>query len=102
LSVVWLQNHCDSLSVVWPQNRWDNFSRFGIKTGSDRFSRFGLETGGFRFPDLGLKTSSYGLVIWISKLPRRFLSLDFKTKRVTVCRLHHKTDGMMESARDTH
>jgi hypothetical protein len=44
------------------------------------------------FPGLGLKTSSYGLVIWASKTPRRFFGLGLKTKWVMVCRLHHKTD----------
>jgi hypothetical protein len=29
--------------------------------------------GGGGFPGLDLKTGSYGLVIWASKLPRRFL-----------------------------
>jgi hypothetical protein len=36
--------------------------------------------GGGGFPGLGLKTGSSGLVIWASKSPRRFLSLDLKTK----------------------
>jgi hypothetical protein len=45
------------------------------------------------FSGLGLKTDSYSLVIWASKSPRRFLGLGLKTKRDSVCRLHHKTDG---------
>jgi hypothetical protein len=45
------------------------------------------------FPSLGLKTGSCSLVIWASKLPRRFLSLDLKTKQASVCWLHHKIDG---------
>jgi hypothetical protein len=49
--------------------------------------------GGGGFPGLGLKTGSSGLVIWGSKSPRRFLGLGFKTKRDSVCRLRHKTDG---------
>jgi hypothetical protein len=56
--------------------------------------------GGVGFPSLGLKTGSSGLVIWTLKLPRRFLGLGLKTKWVSVCRLHHKTDGE-RSARDT-
>jgi hypothetical protein len=44
------------------------------------------------FSGLGLKTGSSGLVIWASKLPRRFLGLDLKTKQASVCRLRHKTD----------
>jgi hypothetical protein len=49
--------------------------------------------GGGGFPGLGLKTGSFGLVIWTSKSPRRFLGLGFKTKWTSVCRLCHKTDG---------
>jgi hypothetical protein len=45
-----------------------------------------------RFFDLGLKTDSFSLVICASKLPRRFLGLDLKTNRDSICRLHHKTD----------
>jgi hypothetical protein len=37
--------------------------------------------GGGGFPGLSLKTGSYGLVIWASKSPRRFLGLGLKTKR---------------------
>jgi hypothetical protein len=53
------------------------------------------------FPSLGLKTGSYSLVIWTSKSPRRFLGLGLKTKRATVCRLHHETVGRV-TAWDTH
>jgi hypothetical protein len=49
--------------------------------------------GGGGFPDLGLKTDSYGLVIWVSKSPRRFLRLGLKTKQAMVYRLRHKIDG---------
>jgi hypothetical protein len=52
------------------------------------------------FPSLGLKTGSSGLVIWASKSSRRFLGLGLKTKRTSVCRLHHKTEGG-RSVRDT-
>jgi hypothetical protein len=38
--------------------------------------------GGGGFPGLGLKIGSFGLVIWASKSPRRFLGLGLKTKRV--------------------
>jgi hypothetical protein len=41
---------------------------------------------------LGIKTDSYSLVIWASKSPRRCLGLELKTKRDSICRLHHKTD----------
>jgi hypothetical protein len=56
--------------------------------------------GGGGFPDLGLKTGSFGLVIWPSKSPRRFLGLGRKIKQASVCRLRHKIDGG-RSARDT-
>jgi hypothetical protein len=36
--------------------------------------------GGGEFPDLGVKTNSFGLVIWVSKSPRRFLGLSLKIK----------------------
>jgi hypothetical protein len=49
--------------------------------------------GGGGFPGLGLKTGSFGLMIWVSKSPRRFLGLGLKTKQASVCRLRHKTDG---------
>jgi hypothetical protein len=49
--------------------------------------------GGGGFPGLGLKTGSFGLVIWASKSPRRFLGLGLKTKWVSVYRLRHKTNG---------
>jgi hypothetical protein len=38
--------------------------------------------GGGGFPRLGLKTSSFGLVIWSSKSPRRFLGLASKPSRL--------------------
>jgi hypothetical protein len=56
--------------------------------------------GGGGFSGLDLKTGSCGLVIWISKSPRRFLGLGVKTKQASVCRLRHKTDVGM-SAWDT-
>jgi hypothetical protein len=49
--------------------------------------------GGGGFSGLGLKTGSSGMVIWASKSLRRFLGLGLKTKRASVCRFHHKTDG---------
>jgi hypothetical protein len=52
------------------------------------------------FLGLGLKTGSSDLVICASKSPRQFLGLGLKTKRTSVCRLRHKTDGG-RSARDT-
>jgi hypothetical protein len=49
--------------------------------------------GGGGFSGLGLKTGSFGLMIWASKSPQRFLGLGLKTKWASVCRLRHKTDG---------
>jgi hypothetical protein len=49
--------------------------------------------GGGGFLSLDPKTGSSGLVIWVSKSPRRFLSLCLKIKQPSVCRLRHKTDG---------
>jgi hypothetical protein len=50
--------------------------------------------GGGGFLGFDLKTGSYGLVIWASKSPRRFLGLGLKIKQALVCRLRHKTDGV--------
>jgi hypothetical protein len=36
--------------------------------------------GGGWFPGLGVKTGSFGLMIWASNSPRRFLGLCLKTK----------------------
>jgi hypothetical protein len=52
------------------------------------------------FPGLGIKTDNFGLVIWVSKSPRRFLGFGLTTKWASVCRLRHKTDGG-RSMRDT-
>jgi hypothetical protein len=41
--------------------------------------------GGGGFPGLSLKTSSFGLVIWASKSPRRFLGLCLKTNWASFC-----------------
>jgi hypothetical protein len=49
--------------------------------------------GGGGFAGLGLKTGNFGLVIWASKSPRRFLGLSLKIKRASVYQLRHKTDG---------
>jgi hypothetical protein len=52
-------------------------------------------------PGLGLKTGCYGLVIWASKSPWRFLALGIKTKGSMVCRLRHKTDRRMKTTQNT-
>jgi hypothetical protein len=75
--LVELQNQGRRFLPVWPQNWWHEF------------------------PDLGLKIGSCDLMICASKSPRRFLSLDLKTKWASVCRLRHKTDGG-RSAQNTH
>jgi hypothetical protein len=62
-------------------------------------SDFCLKSSGFGFSELSLKTGSYGLVIWTSKSLRRFLALGLKTKRATVYRLRHKTNGRMKTMR---
>jgi hypothetical protein len=51
------------------------------------------QTRWLRFFGLDLKTGSSDLVIWASKSLRQFLNLCLKTKRDSVCRLRHKTDG---------
>jgi hypothetical protein len=65
---------------------------FGLKTTRTVFS--GLTSKPVdRVFGLGLKTGTYGLVIWASKSPRRFLGLRLKIKHALVCQLRHKTDG---------
>jgi hypothetical protein len=87
------------------------FRRFGLKTDGDGFSGLASKLavgflvepqnqGGGGFSDLGIKTDRSGLVIWVSKSPRRFLGLDLKTKWALIYRLRHKTDGG-RSVRDT-
>jgi hypothetical protein len=56
--------------------------------------------GGGEFSGLGIKIGNSGLVIWASKSPRRFISLDLKTMWPSVCRLRHKIDEG-RSTRDT-
>jgi hypothetical protein len=53
------------------------------------------------FSGLGIKTGGYGLAIWASKSPRRFLGLGLKTKQTSIYWLLHKIDGE-RSARDMH
>jgi hypothetical protein len=48
---------------------------------------------GGEFFGLGLKTDSSGLVIYVLKSPRWFLSLNLKIKQDSICRLCHKADG---------
>jgi hypothetical protein len=94
--------------VVWPQNHSDGFAGLTSKPVTTIFSSLasklvatvflGLASklvvgflvelqnqGGGGFPSLGLKTGSSGLVIWVSKSPRRFLRLGLKTKWASVC-----------------
>jgi hypothetical protein len=91
--VVWPLNNCDGFLWFGLKIGRNGFLWFGLKTGGDGFSRFVLKTDGGGFPCLDLTTGSYRLVIWASKLSRRFLSFSLKTKQATVCRLCHKTDG---------
>jgi hypothetical protein len=125
LSVVWPQNYWDGFSLVWVSKPMATVCEwFGLKTTRTVFSSlasklvvmisFGLASkpvvsflvepqnkGGGGFPGLGLKTGSFGLEIWASKSPQRFLGLGLKTKWASVCRLSHKIDGGT-SAWDTH
>jgi hypothetical protein len=78
------------LLVVWRQNHWDGFLRFGLKTGGDGFLLFGPKTGGDSFSRFGLKTDGF-----------RFSGLGVETKRASVCRLCHKTNGG-RTTHDTH
>jgi hypothetical protein len=55
--------------------------------------------GGGGFLGLGIKTGNYSLMILASKSPRWFFGLVLKTKRVMICRLHHKTDERCDSVR---
>jgi hypothetical protein len=87
--------------LVEPQNQGRRFVSGLAQYHLDDFFRFGLKTGGDGFPGLVLKTGSSCLVIWASKLPRRFLDLGLKIKWASVYRLHHKTNGrrMMQDTR---
>jgi hypothetical protein len=100
-------------SPVWPQKRWQRFvsslaskplGRFSPVWPQNRWSWFSPiwpQNWWLKFPGLGLKTSIFGLVIWVSKSPRRFLGLGLKTKQASVCRFRHKTDRG-RTAWDTH
>jgi hypothetical protein len=57
-----------------------------------QISWLSLKTKAYEFPGLCLKIGSSGLVIWSSKSPRQVFGLGLKTKRSSVCLLHHKTD----------
>jgi hypothetical protein len=72
------------------------FLRFGLKIGGNGFLVEPQNQGGEGFPGLDLKTDSYGLVIWASKSPRRFLSLGLKTMQASIYRLCHKNDSRMQ------
>jgi hypothetical protein len=80
-----------SAPCTWRQEAW--VSWLSLKTKVDGFLRFGIKTGGDGFSCLSLKIDSSDLFIWASKSPRWFLGLGLKTKRASVYRLHHKTDG---------
>jgi hypothetical protein len=88
-----LKTKVDGLSMVWPQNHYNGFLWSGLKTGGNGFLVELQNQGGGGFPGLGLKIGSYNLMIWVSKLPRWFIGFGLKTKRASVCRLCHKTDG---------
>jgi hypothetical protein len=122
---VWPQNRWQRFLVIWPQKPAVTvFAGLASKPVATVFSSLASKLvatvspalaskpvagflvehrnqGGGGFPSLGLKTGSSGLMIWASKLPRRFLGLGLKTKWASVCQLRHKTNGG-RSARDTH
>jgi hypothetical protein len=115
LSVVWPQNHLDdfcrsskpaaavfsSLALKPVATVFSSLASKLVETVSpgltskpaDGFLVEPQNQGGGGFFGLGLKTDSFGLMIWASKSPRRFLGLWLKTKWASVCRLRHKTDG---------
>jgi hypothetical protein len=122
--VIWHQNHSDGFHQFGLKTGGDGFGGLASKPVATVFSSLasklvvtvspGLASklmvgflvepqnqGGGGFSGLGLKTGSFGLMIWASKSPRRFLGLGLKTKWASVCRLRHRTDGG-RSARDTH
>jgi hypothetical protein len=49
--------------------------------------------GGGGFFGLAIKTGNFGLLIWGSKSPRRFLVLVLKINQTLICRLRHKING---------
>jgi hypothetical protein len=55
--------------------------------------------GGGGFPGLGLKIGSFGLVIWVSKSPQRFLVLGLKTMwpRFVGCAIKPTKGGWRET-----
>jgi hypothetical protein len=114
--VVWPQNHWDVFSGLASKPVVTVFSsltsKSAVKVFSDLASKpvamvspglasklvvcFLVEPqnqDGGGFSGLGIKTGGYGLVIWASKSPRRFLGLGLKTKQASICWLLHKTDG---------
>jgi hypothetical protein len=88
--------HMDMRSIVflvWPQNQGLRFvSSLALKPLAQILLDW-PQNWWLGFPDLGLKIGSSGLVIWSSKSLQHFLSFGLKTKRVSICRLHHKIDG---------
>jgi hypothetical protein len=88
--------HMDMRSIVflvWPQNQGLRFvNSLALKPLAQILLDW-PQNWWLGFPDLGLKIGSSGLVIWSSKSLQHFLSFGLKTKRVSICRLHHKIDG---------
>jgi hypothetical protein len=89
--------------LVEPQNQGLQFGSGLTSKPLVRFSPVGPQNRWLKFHCLSLKTGSSGLVIWVSKSPRRFLGLGLKIMEASVCRLRHKTDGgrmVRETRRD--
>jgi hypothetical protein len=87
------QNQCRRFVTGLASKPLGQFLQFGLKSSGDGFLVEAQNQGSGGFHCLGLKTDSYGLVIWASKSPRRFLGLGLKTKQASVCLLCHKTNG---------
>jgi hypothetical protein len=76
--------------LVWPQNQGRQFVIRLVKKLLGQVFWFRLQNQQVRFGDLAFKS------------PWRFLGLSLKTKRATVYRLCHKTDGKIKTVRGTH
>jgi hypothetical protein len=61
------------------------FTDLASKPVADGFLVEHQNQDGGQFPSSGLKTDSSNLVIYASKLPRRFLGFRLKIKRALVC-----------------
>jgi hypothetical protein len=79
--------------LVEPQNQGRWFVTSLASKTLRQFSLIWSQNWWVGFPSLGLKTGGYGLVIWTTKSPRRFLNLCLKIKQAMFSLLRHETDG---------